>query len=323
MNRLARVAKTGVMSGVIAGLFLAASPRCGAESVCSELTVPARVEAAKGELSLADLLSHDTCSRFQQAASQVSLGAAPRAGSPRVLDGSEVRQLLAGLDEGNKDRDSNNENAPMPVRMKIPQRIVVERAATLKSCMEIAQFIASHASLPDMASPGVASQVVARSRRWMNENDLSCAGVPGVPENTPLELSRTVWNTALQRWEFALRCTRPADCVPFLVWARGQKPSPGVRADRQENAALENDPPGLHGAGAGAKTGRSTGEIRQLVEPGETVTLTWEQGGIRIVLPATCLDAGALGQFVRVRFKNASGILRAKVVGAGRLRASL
>jgi hypothetical protein len=322
---------TEAIAGVIAGLFLAASPRCGAESACSELTVPARVEAAKGELSLADLLSHDTCSRFQQAASQVSLGAAPRAGSPRVLDGREVRQLLAGLDEGNKDENKNkNEDAETPVRMKIPQRIVVQRAATLKSCLEIAQFIASNASLPGMGSPRLAGPSMARpgmasSRRWLNENDLSCAGVPGIPEDTPLELSRTAWNTALQRWEFALHCARPADCVPFLVWARERKTFPGARTDRQENTAVENDPPGLHGAGAGAgaKTGRSTGEIRQLVEPGETVTLTWEQAGIRIVLPATCLDAGALGQFVRVRFKNASGILRAEVVGAGRLRASL
>jgi hypothetical protein len=41
------------------------------------------------------------------------------------------------------------------------------------------------------------------------------------------------------------------------------------------------------------------------------------------VLPVTCLEAGGLGQFVRIRFKNAARTLRAEIVGAGMLRASL
>jgi hypothetical protein len=37
----------------------------------------------------------------------------------------------------------------------------------------------------------------------------------------------------------------------------------------------------------------------------------------------TCLDSGAAGQLVRVRFQNAPGILRAEVVGKAMLRAKL
>ena len=59
-----------------------------------------------------------------------------------------------------------------------------------------------------------------------------------------------------------------------------------------------------------------------LVKPGQTATLTWEQAGIRAVLAVTCLDAGRLGQVVRVRFKNAARIMWAKVTGEGTLRAS-
>jgi len=70
-----------------------------------------------------------------------------------------------------------------------------------------------------------------------------------------------------------------------------------------------------------AKGGGSGAE--RLVKPGQTATLTWEQAGLRIVLPVTCLDAGGLGQFVRVRFKNAARILRAEVMGKAILRASL
>jgi len=50
--------------------------------------------------------------------------------------------------------------------------------------------------------------------------------------------------------------------------------------------------------------------------------LTWEQAGLRMVL-RNLPEAGGLGQFVRVRFKNAPGTLRAEVVGAGSVRASL
>jgi flagella basal body P-ring formation protein FlgA len=60
-----------------------------------------------------------------------------------------------------------------------------------------------------------------------------------------------------------------------------------------------------------------------LVKPGQIVTLTWDQRGIRIVLPVTCLDAGGMGQFVRVRLQNAPRVLRAEVVGQAMLRASL
>jgi flagella basal body P-ring formation protein FlgA len=61
----------------------------------------------------------------------------------------------------------------------------------------------------------------------------------------------------------------------------------------------------------------------QLIKPGQTATLRWDEGGIRIVLPVTCLDAGALGQTVRVQFKNARRILRAEILSDGTLRAGL
>jgi flagella basal body P-ring formation protein FlgA len=74
-------------------------------------------------------------------------------------------------------------------------------------------------------------------------------------------------------------------------------------------------------ARARAKTVENGGE--RLVKPGQTAMLTWEQAGIRVVLPVTCLDAGGLGQFVRVRFKNAARTLWAEVIGESTLRASL
>ena len=302
MRQLARVLITGVLAAACFG--------CEAESVCSELAVQSHVEAAKGTLSLADLLTHGTCSRFQQAASQVSLGAAPRAGSVRVLEGREVRQLLAGLtteSENENAIENHNKKPERAVRIKIPDRIVIQRAAVTKSCREIAGFVAGAASLPDMASPPHTS--------WQKE--LNCAGAPGIPEDTPLKLTKSIWNTALQRWEFTLRCAQPADCVPFLVWTRERKIS-GAAGFEKPHRAPEPGPRGLQGAAEA-----STSAAGRMVKPGQTVTLSWQQGGIRVVLPVTCLDAGGMGQFVRVRFKNAPGILRAQVVGAGILQANL
>ncbi|MGC2403873.1 MAG: flagella basal body P-ring formation protein FlgA [Acidobacteriaceae bacterium] len=309
MRQLARVLITGVLA--------VASFSCEAESICSELAVQSHVEAAKGALSLADLLTHGTCSRFQQAASQISLGAAPRAGSVRVLEGREVRQLLAGLAIENKNENENAIENPSKkpesaVRIKIPDRIVIQRAAATKSCREIAGFVAGAVSLPDTASPPFTSW---QRTSWQKE--LNCSGAPGIPEDTPLELTKSVWNTALLRWEFTLRCAQPADCVPFLVWTRERKIS-GAAAFEKLHRAPEPGPRGLQGAAQA-----STSAAGRMVKPGQTVTLSWQQGGIRVVLPVTCLDAGGMGQFVRVRFKNAPGILRAQVVGAGILQANL
>lgn len=280
------------------GMFGAAVSLPGeAEAVCSEVAVPDHVEAAKGELSLADLLTHGTCSRFQQAAAQVSLGAAPRSGSVRVLDGRDVRRWLTGL-------ETEPRSLFTTARMKIPERVVVERAGRAKPCSAIARFVAGNASGPEAASAA------------QSANGLSCAAVPAIPEDAPLELARNIWNPALQRWEFTLRCARTADCVPFLVWARESKAAQTAAFD----TGLRLDPEG-HRITAGS---RATFVVPQrLVKAGQSATLTWDQAGIRVVLPVTCLDAGGLGQLVRVRFKNAPGILRAEVVGEGMLRASI
>jgi len=100
-----------------------------------------------------------------------------------------------------------------------------------------------------------------------------------------------------------------------MVWAHEPKTLlTGMAGSPSATAVHLNEPPRLRPVASGAE---------RLVAPGETATLTWDQGGIRVVLPVTCLDAGAMGQFVRVRLKNATRILRAEVVGAGTLRASL
>jgi len=277
--------------GLMAGVGLVAGLRCGAETGCRAVVVPASVEAAAGELSLADLLPRDSCPQLRAAAQEVSLGAAPRAGSERVFDGRQIRGWL----EGFANQDSGLKGA---AGVEVPERIVVQSAGAAKSCAEIASFVAAVAPAREMAST---------SKRW--REDMNCAGARGVPGGAALELVKASWNEGLQRWEFALRCVRAGDCVPFLVWTRGEDAS-GTRRDVAS--------PGRRMRKTAAGTG--TG---QLIKPGQTATLTWEQSGIRVVLPVTCLDGVGLGQLVRIRFKNGAQTLRAEVVGAGSLRAGL
>ena len=302
MKRLA----TMLVAGMTSAVFAAMPFRCTAQPVCAKVAVESSVEAGEGQLTLADLLGPGTCSQVRQGAAEVSLGAVPRMGSIRVLEGRRIRVLLERL------ADRGAQNAREAARLKVPERIVVQHVGTMKSCAEIAGFLASASPAQDQDT------VKAPGREQVN---LDCAAARSIPQDAALELIRTAWNAALQRREFALRCARPEDCVPFLVWTGEGKQHPVELADAQggslQRAAFVPGP----SARGREKQSASGGEL--LIKPGQTAILTWDQGGIRVVLPVTCLDAGGLGQFVRVRFKNAAGTLRAEVVGDGTLRASL
>ncbi|MFZ0318052.1 MAG: flagella basal body P-ring formation protein FlgA [Candidatus Sulfotelmatobacter sp.] len=271
--------------------FAASGSVCLAETACRTLVVRSQVEAAAGGLTLADLLGSGTCPQWYRAAAQVSLGATPRAGSVRVIEGREIRLLMEALGEREfTGREFAGHQA------YVPERVVVRQTRAFKSCGEIARFI------------GAAVRQEGETGGSQAPKNMDCAAARNIPEDASLELLKTSWNAGLERREFALRCRRPEDCIPFLVWFR--------------EPALEASLDGLlHGRKT--ESARAGSSEARLIKPGQTAMLTWEQAGIRVVLPVTCLEAGGLGEFVRVRFKNAAGILRAEIVGAGAVRASL
>lgn len=278
---------------LIAGVSASVSVLAVAEPVCTEVTVAASIEAAREDLTLADLLS-GVCPQLRKAAAQVSLGAAPRAGSVRVFDRVQVRGLLeelAGAGLSGKQISA----------IVIPERIVVRRGGGTKSCDEIARFV------EDTAPPQKAG-----ARSWKQQN-LDCAGARAIPQAAPLELTQTTWNAALQRWEFSLRCGRAGDCVPFLVWSGESKTADGGGKRHFTFSTESSGYQSLVKAAAGEST----------IKRGQTAILIWDQAGIRVVLPVTCLDAGRVGQVVRVQLKNGPRILRAEVVSEGMLRAAL
>jgi Chaperone for flagella basal body P-ring formation len=102
-------------------LFLVTSMVCAAASIetgCATVTVLAHATVPGGEWSLADILAPDACAQLRQAASSIRLGLAPLPGSPRILTGENIRNLLEGVSTkigGEK-------------KFEIPERIVVESA---------------------------------------------------------------------------------------------------------------------------------------------------------------------------------------------------
>jgi hypothetical protein len=253
-------------------------PAGKASAKCRILPMPESVEVGPGELSLADLLPPGDCPALYPAAARVVLGAAPRAGSERVLDGGGIRLRLEQLENGRAGVEE--------ISRVVPARIVVRLAGARMSCAEVARFVAG------------AVREVASDPGW--QNDLHCNGAGHVPAGAALALTKTDWNPMLHRWEFTLRCARSGECVPFVVWS----------AAAEERASLLWD------------VARDQPQD-WVVKRGETATLTWDQGGIRVVLPVMCLEAGKVGQSIRVRVENAGRTLRAEVVGAGVVRVSL
>lgn len=284
-----------LVGALITVACVASSLLCHAETTCRILAVKARVEAASGELTLADLLAPGTCPQWYRRAAQVSLGAVPRAGSARVLEGEEIRRLIQGLgDRG--ERLSGDD------KQRIPERIVVRQARMVKSCAEIATVISQ-------ADP---AQAESDDGRELREKDLDCSAARSIPQDSSLELVKAKWNAGLQRREFALRCGRPEDCVPFLVWVLPDTAAGGAQSFFSRTLSERR---------GDSRSDRK--EAVPLIKSGQTVMLTWDEAGIRVVMPVTCMEAGRLGQRVRVRFKNASRTLRAEIVGAGMVRVSL
>lgn len=272
---------------LLVGGFAAATLAGATDADCKFAAVPATLEVLRGSLTLAALLAPGACAGLRRAAAGVNLGEAPRPGSVRVLAGRELRRQFAEL------RAIREE-----VVVEVPERILIRPAGAAKSCAEIARFLASADS-------------TRKAARGKGEESLNCAAAKAVPEDAPLALTRTSWNAALQRREFGIRCQRAKDCVPFLVWMREEKTPPGLGRGKVSSSRTEASP------------SKQSGGARLLVKAGQTAFLDWDEAGIRIVLPVTCLEGGGPGQSVRVRFKNTSRILRAEVLSDGSLRASL
>lgn len=300
-------------------LLLSCLAAAAAPLPCTGIGIRAAAEVSDSGVSLADLLTAESCPAVRHAAASVWLGDSPRPGSTRVFEGSEIRRALDQLTlagpAGKTVADARRPERAVPDRVVskrivpeniVPERIVVRRAGARASCAEIAAFISR--SLRTRMPVDVPGHEPAGFQDLPDELDCGRAG--RVPRGAPLELTRVFWDPALRGWEYALRCVHAGDCVPFLV--RRILTATNTRAASAEQSVVrfQKDKP-------------QSPNAPLAVQVGQTATLFWEQDGIRAVLPVTCLDRGSVGSLVRARTKNGNRILRAEVVSAGVLRAAL
>ena len=248
-----------------------------------DISVPSSVEVHNSDLSLADLLGPGACPAIVKAASAMRLGKLPLAGSVRVFEGNEVRVLLEVVSRRLHAGAAGN------FVVRVPERISVRSGSNL-SCAEIGE----------KALPGL-------------PRNLECGSAGRIPRDASLEVARRNWDPATRTWRLVVRCTRPGDCVPFLVRVPGTDPAAATAALRSQQATRRTPPPGVHSSDSARE--------KVLVRPGETATLVWEQDGIRAVVRAVCLDQGREGEVVRARVAHTARTLRAVVVARGQLRA--
>jgi hypothetical protein len=283
-----------LIAAVIAFFF--ACPQSSAGQPSCMVTVAASIEVASSGFSLADLLSQDTCPALQQAAAGVRLGGPPLAGSVRVLLGDEVRALFQRL-VGSMDDGSAS------AILRVPERISVRRAGRRASCADIGSKIL--ASEPDAENASLQAP--------------DCGAAGGIAQDTLLEPSKIVWDPTLKSWNLFTRCVHPEDCVPFWVRVSRSELPPELASFASRLSAIPK------GTGPPSSTVRAMLRVtdeKPLIRPGEAVSLLWDEGGIRLTVPAISLDAGVPGQAVRARLSRGGRMVRAIVVSAGKVRAA-
>jgi hypothetical protein len=274
------------------------SARCWGQLPCHAVVLAS--VTVTDHLSLADLLGPETCAELSRVAARVRLGAAPLWGSERVLDGGQVRSLV--------ERIAKAGNLGGSVMVHAPERIRIQRAGVRASCADIEAKIFSAPADQGLSSAATGAAAL---------HQMDC-GVSGqISRDTPLEVQSRVWDPGLHSWNVQVRCRRPGDCVPFLVRGKDLRLRMEAAPHREPIAAPAS---ALVSPDIGAAPVRSG--AKPLVRPGQAAILVWDQDGIRAVVPAICLDNGDEGDIVRARVTRGGIVMRAIVIGAGRLRAA-
>ena len=244
------------------------------------------VESTGADLSLADLLARNSCPELMRSAARIRLGASPLAGSMRVLEGGEVRSLLQQV-------ILSLPPSRRPAGVHVPERIRVRRAGSRSSCASIeAKIFAEPIAVP---------------------NEADCGAADRIADNAALRLTRRHWDPALHSWIYAARCMHGGDCVPFLIRAPRLAQDVAPELDSSKSVRLISD-------SLPSNAAPELNDRYVLVRPGEKTSVLWDEGGIRLTIPAISMDKGSAGDRVRVRLEPSHRIIRAVVVSAGVLR---
>jgi hypothetical protein len=271
-------------------MLLAAIPLAWCAENESKVQLRDAVEVERERVWLSDLLPPSAPSAIQKAGDAIALCQAPRPGSPRVLDAEQITAKLAAQ--------------PQLLRqLAIPSRIMVRNSGwpIVEAAVRLAisRFLLEQAGNRDLPE--------AAKLDW---EPLSAA-----EEHSALQVTGLDWDIRQQSAQVRLRCSARVSCGSFLV----HLVLPPLIGDEWRSRLASGI--GASFAGPGQRAGTST--VAVLAERGKPATLILDGGGLRISMRVICLQAGELNQRIRVFDTQSRHVLRAEVVGAGLLHATL
>jgi flagellar basal body P-ring formation protein FlgA len=288
-------------------------------TLCQAVTLRAPV------VRLSDLLPSETPSSLRARAAEIVLGRAPQPGLSRTVSGMEIKSRLIDAPE-------------LLERLTIPDRIVIKRSCRSLSTSELLQVIQLR----------LGAQTTPDSVNW-SPSDLTLSTPVYVTLDDPgLEVTRVELDPLRRQTKFRLWTSKEPSILPFWVTlahdvkvptlvARHDIPAgrEAQAADFQveeragkpdgQNPVVALDPTGLQ-TRAPVKSGQAVTRSMLapvvLVEPGRPAKLVAEGAHYRISTTVIPLQAGVLGQQIRVREVDSQHILSAEVVGPGELKAN-
>ena len=275
---------------------------------------------------LSDLLPSEAPDTLRARATEIVLGNSPQPGLSRTVSGVEIKSRLLDAPD-------------LLARLAIPDRIVIQRSCRTLSTSELLRAIRLRLGAQD--TPDTAN--------W-SPNDLKLSTPVYVTLDDPgLEVTRIELDPLRRQTKFRLWTSKEPSTLPFWVTLVHDLKAPtlvarhDIPAGREAQAAdfqveeraaapdrqrplAASDLTGLQ-ARAPVKSGqevtRSMLTPVVLVEPGRPAKLVAEGAHFRISTTVIPLQAGALGQQIRVREVDSQHILSAEVVGRGELKAAL
>jgi hypothetical protein len=241
-------------------------------------------------ITLADLLPGTATPTLRVRAARLDLGRAPQMGSARVLEREWLRERLSEFAVG------------------VPPRIVVERKPPGDSGMDQVKRIVRH-------------HLEARLGGTRAGDVLLPANPPHIAPDASLHVASEQWDPRAHGLQLRIACSTRRDCLPFFVTVQFAGTPTELREIAVRFAPLRQSAESSRSAAAPVViTPPRKKPSAVLTRPGMLAGMTVEARGIHISTQVICLDRGIEGQIIRVRNLESKRVLRAQVVGLGRVR---
>jgi len=186
------------------------------------------------------------------------------------------------------------------------RNLAIQLMRTLAMLAVLGAWTAVHASPPASPVEEQIATVVGRNLgcdpAGLRDKLHLLASLDALPSGATLRVVSVKREFAPDTWLLRLDCRSPRDCLPFDVM---------LHASEAKGLAW--------GPGPAAKSS-SSGPV--LAHSGDRVELVAELAGVRLRVPAVCLQSGGLGDRIRVRNLATHRVLEATVAGPKLLRVS-